>query len=98
MTVDPGLYDAWIAEYQGAWDDPSSVPDRTCPTCGSRSLRLVFVVDSDDSFQGMAAFWCDACLTGLMPLRAPVPDQGTRAVRGAERIPNYRLITDELDE
>ena len=89
------LYEAWIDLYQRSWDDPSSVPGQTCPNCRSRMLRLLFVVDSIEAEAGTAVFWCASCLTGLMPLRAPVPHGGVQALRGTEEIPNYELVVDE---
>ena len=46
-------------------------------------------------------FWCDSCLTGLIPLRAPLPEEHEERLvaRGERDVPNYRLVVpdDERD-
>lgn len=88
-------YEAWINRYEEAWHSPSSVPTMSCPSCGEKSLRLIFRIETADAEWGTAIFWCESCLHGLPPLRAPLPDGGERVLRGFEVVPNYRLVIDD---
>ena len=90
-----GRYSTWMDGYQWAYDHAASVGDMNCPSCGSKSLHLVFVVDEPDAESGTAVFWCDSCMQGLPPLRAPVAEDGERILRGTEVVPNYTLVVDE---
>jgi hypothetical protein len=94
MSDPRNAYQEWIARYQEAWRSPSSVSYMSCPSCGERSLRLIFVVELADAESGTAIFWCESCLRGLMPMRAPLPDGGHRTLKGFEVVPNYSLIID----
>jgi hypothetical protein len=85
----------WMDAYEWAYTHAATIGTRPCPRCGARSLRLIFVVDQLDSESGTAVFWCDACLHGLIPLRAPVAENGRRVLRGTECVPNYTLIIEE---
>jgi DNA-directed RNA polymerase subunit RPC12/RpoP len=85
--------DDWYRAYRMVYEDASRGRTVACPHCGARSLRLLFVVRNQDDEDGTAAFWCDACLHGLMPTRAPVPPTGERYVKGTESVPDYSLIT-----
>jgi hypothetical protein len=98
MSISGGSYGDWISDYERACDSPHAIGEIACRNCGSRALRLIFVVDNMDAENGTAAFWCDACLRGLIPLRAPIPEGGTTVLRGRESIPNYDLIIDDEDE
>lgn len=92
---DPSLFSRWVSEYECAHRNPPDLRTQSCPSCGSGPLRLVFVVDQLDSASGTAAFWCECCLRGLIPLSAPVPADGKRVERGSECIPDYTLVIDE---
>jgi hypothetical protein len=95
MAAAQGLYGAWIDVYQSAWNDPSSVAHLRCPACGSQSLNLIFVVKEGDDDVGKSIFWCAACLTGLMPMSAPVPPNAVKVDAGQEVVPDYRLVVDD---
>jgi hypothetical protein len=95
MTESRSLFQAWMDAYQDAWIDPSSVPTLRCPSCESKSLRLIFLVKDSEAENGKAAFWCGNCLNGLIPMRAPLPSGGTTVREGEEVIPNYRLVVDD---
>jgi hypothetical protein len=82
-------------EYQWAYTHAAFVNGQACPNCGLKSLRLIFVVDEPIAQSGTAAFWCDSCLHGIGPLRAPVAVDGERVLRGTEVIPNYTLVIEE---
>lgn len=68
------LHERWMDAYQSAYADPGGVGGLGCPSCGARALRLIFVVRPPDEERGVFTFWCDSCLTGLMPGPAPVPE------------------------
>lgn len=85
-------YESWLAAYNRAYQSPRDTGSIVCPSCGARSLRLVFVVDEPEATISVVAFWCDSCVRGLMPNRAQVPAGGCRAFRGEEDIPDYRLV------
>jgi hypothetical protein len=82
-------------EYQWAYDHATSVGERGCPNCGSKSLHLIFVVDEPDAESGTAVFWCDSCMQGLAPNQAPVAEEGERIRRGTEVVPNYTVVVEE---
>lgn len=90
-------FSVWLDEYQRACQSPRSIGSRPCPHCLARALRLVFVVPSPGAESGTAAFWCASCLSGLIPLSAPVPDDAERSVEGTEAVPDYTLVVDTGD-
>jgi len=94
MTDVRSEFDAWAAAYEEAWRDPSAVPSQVCPSSGGKTLHLIFVVDDLDAESGTAIFWCDACLRGLMPTRAPIAIGATKVLRGRQEVPNYSLVID----
>jgi hypothetical protein len=94
MTDVQNEFGAWVAAYEEAWRAPSAVPSQVCPSSGGTTLHLIFVVDDLDAVAGTAVFWCDACLRGLMPARAPIPIGATKVLRGLEEVPNYKLVID----
>jgi hypothetical protein len=59
-----------------------------------KELRLVFVVGSMEAESGMSVFWCNSCLSGFGPNLALLPPGGSKVLKGAERIPNFRLVVD----
>jgi hypothetical protein len=89
------MHERWLDTYEQAYADPPSVSTMSCPSCGSRSLALTFVVEQRGAFRGMSAFWCSSCLRGLLPNTTTVPEGGLAAVRGSEQIPDYGLIPDD---
>lgn len=95
MTGPQGGFDRWMNEYGRAYQNPSGVGSQPCPNCGAVSLRLIFIVEALGSERGMAVFWCDSCLHGLIPLSAPVATGGERVQKGSEHVPNYTLVIDE---
>lgn len=97
MSDSAGTFDDWMDDFERAYDSPDELQRLACRGCAARSLRLVFVVDEPGTERGTAAFWCDACLRGLIPLRVLVPDGATAVLRGRESIPNYKLIVDHSE-
>jgi hypothetical protein len=89
-----GELDRWDAVFGRAWKNPRKVGGLRCPACGSRALNLLYVLDELDAPRGMSAFWCGDCLTGLPPNPRSVPEGAERVVRGEERVPDYRVVTD----
>lgn len=85
---------SWVHEYEQAYVHPDVVPSRSCPSCGMKELRLIFVVDSMGAESGVAVFWCNSCLSGLVPNRAALPPLGSKVLKGVEEIPNFRLVGD----
>ncbi|MER5478643.1 hypothetical protein ABT026_16975 [Streptomyces sp. NPDC002734] len=57
-----------------------------------KDLQLIFIVDDMRDGSGMSVFWCNSCLSGLAPNRAPLPPAGRRVLRGSEEVPNFRLV------
>jgi hypothetical protein len=89
-------FSRWMNAYERLYDNPSELSTTPCPSCAVRgSLRLIFVVGGSDPETALAKFWCDACLVGLVPLRAPLPPHGERVAKGYENVPNYRLVVAE---
>lgn len=97
VTASRSAFSLWIEEYERAYADPGSVSRQICPSCGKEDLHLLFVVDGADTESTTAIFWCDSCMQGLMPNRALIPPSGKRVQRGAETVPNYRLVVDFAD-
>jgi hypothetical protein len=95
VTEPQSEYAAWVAAYEQAWHSPSAVSEMVCPSCGEKSLRLVFVVEDLAAESGTAIFWCDSCRRGLLPVRAPIPAGAEKVLRGQEKVPNYALVIDE---
>jgi hypothetical protein len=87
----------WLDLYGDLYDDPSRTARSACLECGLIGhLRLVFAPNQPDSGTCRAYFWCDHCLTGIGPLRAPVPVSGWPLTPKDEAtIPTYRLAPDE---
>lgn len=94
MTEVRDEFGAWMAAYEEAWRAPSAVPSQPCPSSGGTTLHLIFIVDDLDAADGTAVFWCDACMKGLIPARAPIPIGATRVLRGLEKVPNYQLVVE----
>ena len=95
MTDSP--HARWLDLYGDLFDDPARTARSACLHCGSTGcLRLAFVPNRTDSGTCRAYFWCDHCLTGIGPLRAPVPDSGWPLIpRDEATIPNSTLAPDE---
>jgi len=92
-------FSQWLDTYEYLYEDPSKLPDTPCPDCGVRGkLRLIFVTGGSDPDTVLAEFWCDACLVGLIPLRAPLPPHGELVKRGEEVVPDYRLVVADPDD
>lgn len=85
----------WLAVFDRAYRRVDAVGEIPCPGCGRSALRLAFVVDSLDSPDATAAFWCGECLQGLMPNRVHVPHGASPTLRGTERVPDYHLVEDD---
>jgi hypothetical protein len=90
----------WLDAYEHLYETPSDLPVTPCPHCGVvGQLRLLFVLRDEGDETAQADFWCDACLVGMMPLRAPLPTDGEIVRRGQEDVPDYRLVVpDPSDE
>jgi hypothetical protein len=84
-----------MADYDWAYHHARILDSRPCNSCGSPSLRLIFITEREHVESGTAVFWCNSCLRGLLPLRALVPDGGETVLRGAEAVPDYELVVDE---
>jgi hypothetical protein len=84
---------SWFDAYERvcAGRSISTVP---CPTCGARTLRLVFLVDGEASSRATFVFWCDSCLTGLLPAPAAIPTGFAPTLRGTEEIPDFRVLAE----
>lgn len=83
--------DRWTQLADSVYRDPSAVSSSKCPTCGSTSLKLVYVVSSSGAEQGLCALWCERCLTGLPPGFSRVPQGADQVLEGDARIPDFRL-------
>ena len=88
-------FDRWSDAFDRAWEDPGSITEMECPSCGSRSLNLLYVVEADGAVDGMYAFWCYQCLRGFPPGFGPIPEGARSVRRGEESVPNYELVVDE---
>lgn len=87
-------FERWSETFDRAWREPRLLNEMECPSCGSRALNLLYILQDLDASHGMFAFWCDVCLTGFPPGMGTVPDEAQRVRRGEERVPNYRLVVD----
>ncbi|TCO62093.1 hypothetical protein EV192_102230 [Actinocrispum wychmicini] len=99
MSPSKSEFDEWVEMFSSLHRDPSSIASRTCPHCGARRLRMVFMVGGKKIETGAvakAALWCDSCLFGLMPNKSWVPPAGETVLEGEENIPNYRLVVDTV--
>ncbi len=87
-------YDEWLDAFSKVHD---AMPDVACPSCGHRSLRLVFTGDPERMI-GYAHFWCEHCLEGIGISRTEIPHgavvQDIRLPRADRlpRIPDFRLV------
>jgi hypothetical protein len=88
-------YDLWLDAFGFACRNARLERIQECPSCGERRLRLLFLVDEPGCVRGMAVFWCDGCLRGLMPLMSVVPVGAQTVVRGGESIPNFSIVAVE---
>jgi hypothetical protein len=92
-------FSRWLNTYEDLYENPSDLLITPCPNCGVvGQLNLIFVVRGNDAETGLATFWCDACLVGLIPLRAPLPPDADIVTRGQEKVPNYRLVVPDPDD
>jgi hypothetical protein len=88
-------YGDWMDAYQCSYADPRSIVARRCPSCGERQLKMIFIVKIEGAETGTVAFWCNSCLQGLMPTRAPIPRGGDKILEGLETVPNYSFVFGE---
>ena len=88
-------YDRWADAFDQAWRDPSRVSSIECPSCGSLTLRLVYILDSDGVAEGMYAFWCGTCLRGFPPGFGSLPSGALTVNRGQKLVPNYLVVVDD---
>ncbi|PWU43339.1 hypothetical protein DLJ46_31905 [Micromonospora globispora] len=90
-------FDEWLDAYDIVYQALPGTADASCPNCGHKTLRLVFVGPPGRDV-GYAAFWCDTCLEGIHISRAPIPagvvarslaSPPEERLRG---IPSYRVV------
>jgi hypothetical protein len=98
VSLVEGSYLKWLSAYGQAWQNPSIVKKLPCPSCGAKSLRLLFLVNEIADAVGIRVFWCESCMRGLIPLRASVPETGSRLLKNAAVIPNFRLVVDDSED
>jgi hypothetical protein len=90
-------FDDWLNLYSDIYLSPEKLPAAHCPNCSCTCLRLVLALPEEDATSGIAAFWCDNCLSGIALHRVD-PRPGLRTVvaedpASPERvIPDYRLV------
>jgi hypothetical protein len=89
-------YENWLDVYGDLYKNRSLLAIGACLNCGTvGQLEVVFVVRESERGSCRAYFWCGKCLTGIGPLRAPLPDSGWPFTpHGTENIPNYSLVSD----
>jgi hypothetical protein len=93
MVDDPeAIYETWLDCYETAYQNPAGIRDLACPNCAQRMLALRFDVKVMEADLGIAKFWCESCLMGLMPNTATVPVGGARALWDAPGVPNYLVV------
>jgi hypothetical protein len=85
-------YQRWMDAYTVAHHQPDSVPRLACPNCGAHQLRLEFEVKDPCATHGTAYFWCNTCLTGPMPVPAPLPPHARTTPWGTLNPPNYSIV------
>lgn len=95
---EPGSeFAAWLDAYQLCSANQAGMPGVRCPRCSRTGLRLIYLVPDQDAESGTAVFWCDQCLFGLLPFRAPVPPDGARVLIGTEQVPDYSIVVDDSE-
>lgn len=82
----------WLDAYEEVHQHLERVTTLRCPSCGQQSLRLLYVSFTDSAVAVMPAFWCAACLHGLPPMRAVLPDWASPVKWEEAELPDYRLI------
>ncbi|WP_019137606.1 hypothetical protein [Cellulomonas massiliensis] len=85
----------WYDAYENIHAGRSTLSGTPCPSCGSKLLQLVFLVDHPASERSTFVFWCDACLRGLPPGPAPRAEGFLPTVRGTEPVPNFCIVKEE---
>lgn len=88
-------YERWMDAYMVAHHQPEAVATQPCPSCGEPRLQLEFEVRDPCATYGTAYFWCNACLKGPMPTKAPLPPQAKPAPWGTLNPPNFTIVPDE---
>jgi hypothetical protein len=97
MMVSHAPWDEWIVAFERVHADPAIIGRVECPTCGARTLRIVYTADADDRV-GYASFWCDTSMDGIFTSRIEVPSGvpiipfGLPPEERARCVPNYAII------
>lgn len=87
--------DRWYRAFDRVHRRVKRLPMTRCPSCGERSLNLVYRLTpphGPESGVALFAFWCGSCLRGVPPAFVPIPTGATVVSDGDTRIPNYRSV------
>lgn len=92
-------YRAWRPVLVRVLADPSSVADAACPTCGEKTLHLLFAGDVEERI-GFATLWCttsgDGVISGRM--RIPARQEMVPWDEHSRRITPFTVIAPDFDE
>lgn len=87
--------DRWYHAFSRVWRKIGRLAKTRCPSCGERSLNLVYVAEPLKELnpeRTMFAFWCGSCLKGIPANTGPIPQGAEVVQRGEERVPHYKYV------
>lgn len=86
-----GSHDEWVNALRHALD-AGDTANEECPCCRQRELQLRVAVASSASGRGTIYFWCDRCLSGLIPNAGPVDHSSSFVDKAEFDPPDYRVV------
>lgn len=88
-------YERWFDAYEVAFGLRGATGGISCPHCQAPDLVLRFLATSSASNSAvMPAVWCAACLHGMAPVRAVLPDWA-QLEANPHAIPDYAIVADQ---